>query len=162
MIEYETASGDVVVVSDRDAHLLKEHRWHVSSSKGGYVVRNSERGRGSGRNKVFLHVEIMRPPPGLMVDHRNRNPLDNRRENLRLATRSQNRANAISSVGKSEFKGVTQLRSGRWQAQISYDGKRCYLGSFESEEDAALAYDDAAWMAWGEYARLNRPGSPPC
>lgn len=90
------------------------------------------------------------------VDHINGVGLDNRRENLRLATRAQNLANSASRRGTSDFKGVSHdKQTGRWVAQITIDGRNKKLGRFDTEAQAALAYNIAAREAWGEFSRLN-------
>jgi hypothetical protein len=95
--------------------------------------------------------------PSNEIDHRNRDPSDNRIDNLRLATRSQQRANSRGHSGTlSRYKGVTRVRSGKqglkWRAQICKDGKWSYLGWFDAEEDAATAYSVAAKRMFGEFA----------
>lgn len=86
------------------------------------------------------------------------NGLDNRRANLRAATRSQQGANRRDRRGASRFKGVSWSEErGRWQAHIRVNGKSIGLGRFDEEIEAARAYDKAALSAWGEYASLNLP-----
>jgi hypothetical protein len=103
----------------------------------------------------LLHRIILDAPKGTDVDHINGNGLDNRRCNLRLATRSQNHANRFKKPGTtSRFKGVRFERN-RWHAQIRVQYKKTYLGSFRDEIDAALAYNAAALEAFGEFARIN-------
>lgn len=98
--------------------------------------------------------------PTDQIDHINGDPSDNRLTNLRLATHSQNMANRRPNANSkhSAFKGVCKaLKTGHWTAQINTGGVQCHLGSFETEEDAARAYDAAAVSRYGEYARLNFP-----
>jgi len=94
---------------------------------------------------------------GNTVDHINLNGLDNRKTNLRQATRQQNNANAPPREGTSSpFKGVYFAADrSKWCAQISIDGKSKHVGIFASETDAAMAYDAAAREQYGEFARLN-------
>jgi hypothetical protein len=100
----------------------------------------------------------MNPPRGFLVDHKNLNTLDNTRTNLRLATRSQNmfNRNKIKSNTSSRFRGVCfDKRRKKWCAYITVEGKRIWLGTFDNEIDAAMAYDAAAKKYHGEFARLN-------
>ena len=80
--------------------------------------------------------------------------MDNRRENLRIATRSQNIANQIKhTIGYSKFKGVTYRKNDqKWQAQI---GKE-YLGLFSSEVEAAKAYNEVVQQKYGEFSKQNK------
>lgn len=83
--------------------------------------------------------------PDAQIDHINRNPLDNRIENLRLATPSQNTTN------RSGVKGYTKLRTGRFQAQIKLSGKCKYLGSFASDREAREVYLAASRAIHGDF-----------
>ena len=109
---------------------------------------------------ISMHREIMNPRKGLLVDHRNRDSLDNRRDNLRIATHSQNQFNKAKTSEKtsSRFIGVyLEKRSGLWVTKISHHGKSIWLGRFKSELAAARAYDTAARKYHKEFARLNFP-----
>lgn len=123
------------------------------------ILRKTEFGR---IKYMYLHREIMKPPKGLLVDHKNGDSLDNRRANLRLATHSQNIHNRrkIKTKTASIYIGVFfDKRMDKWGAKIRFQNKRIYLGSFKSEIDAARAYDDAAKKHHGEFARLNFPSA---
>ena len=110
----------------------------------------------AGRLHVLLFEQSHGPvPDGLMVDHIDGDTENCRRRNLRLATAKQNAANSASRGGASQYRGVHRAGSGKWVAQISKDGVRECLGSFESELNAAAAYDNAARRVHGEFARLN-------
>lgn len=110
-----------------------------------------------GRRHLFLHhLVIGSPPNSLQVDHINRNRLDDRRENLRFVTREGNMRNrGALKNNKSSYKGV--WLEDKWRACIRIDGHTKHLGSFETAEEAASAYDKAACEAWGEHAALNFP-----
>jgi len=93
------------------------------------------------------------------VDHINENGLDNQRHNLRLATGTQNQANKskyFTVRTTSQFKGVHwNSNRQKWVAGINVHKKHFYLGSFDIETEAALAYDRAALVHFGEFAKLN-------
>ena len=97
-----------------------------------------------------------------VVDHINGNPSDNRASNLRSASQSENMRNVkVRSGSSSRYLGVSWHKaSGKWVAQLrAKDGKRFHLGTFSSEEDAAMAYDTAARSHHGAFARPNFPSS---
>jgi hypothetical protein len=99
-------------------------------------------------------------PKGFLVDHMNGDKLDNRRSNLRLATRGDNEANKRKRRGTttSKYKGVTKINDGRqkcWRVSITVDTKQIKVGTFYSEDEAAKAYNKAALEQWGEFAHLN-------
>ncbi len=96
-----------------------------------------------------------------IVDHKNRNGLDNRKANLRVATRMQNTWNSINGInrGFSKYKGVRKHHN-KWRAVIEYSGKKVHLGCFAGEIEAAGAYDAAARKYHGEFAVLNRDVFP--
>lgn len=135
-----------------DADRILRHKW--SSVRMGSRVYAITRIAG---RTTYMHRLILDAPGD--VDHRNMDGLDNRRSNLREATRSQNMANSRSRGGSSQYKGVGWHKAaGKWKAAICIEGKSVHLGLFADEKDAALAYDRAASYAWGEYARLNFEG----
>jgi len=97
-------------------------------------------------------------PRSALVDHKNRNTLDNRRDNLRIATHSQNQFNKSKTSQKtsSKFVGVYLDKTYHlWAARISHHGKSLWLGRFKSEAEAARAYDRAAIQYHADFARLN-------
>jgi len=109
------------------------------------------------RFRCFVHRLVFaafRGDPGdRLVDHRDRQRDNNRLDNLRCATFSQNRAN---SAGRAQFRGVCRLR-GRWAAFGARERATVYLGTFPTAEEAAAAYDRHARATYGEFARLNFP-----
>ncbi len=116
--------------------------------------------RGSHGRKIFMHREIMKTPPGLVVDHINRNGLDNREDNLRNCTRLQNLQNRYWHAGRSQFRGVCP-QGDKWMATVGYNGKTIYVGLFEDEIEAAKARDRKAYELAGPFAYLNFPNELP-
>ncbi|MFA5567999.1 MAG: HNH endonuclease [Trueperaceae bacterium] len=159
--EIPLTQGMVALIDNQDFDLVRAIRWFAIPTRmktpkwyaWGYVGRGAH-----GRRRVSMHRLILQPNDGLEVDHINGDSLDNRRVNLRPATRSQNLANRPSS-SKSGYRGVF-LRKGRYDARIAWGGKIICLGRFDAAEDAARAYDEAAWRRSGEFSRLNFPRIP--
>ena len=150
--------GKVAIVDDADFEWLNQWKWNFN---GRYVCRSV--GLFLHRTKIRIHRQIMSAPADMQVDHINGNPLDNRRENLRICTPAQNTCNRKAVVNsKSGYKGVTKKNSSRkWIPEIRKDGKKLYLGSYDTPEEAAKAYDKAAKEIFGEFAKLNFPDKDP-
>ena len=131
-------AGDVVAHALVDEGFQTKHRWFFTQ---GYVKRYRRVG---GKQEIVL---LARQILGLKkwdpreVDHINRNKLDNRRCNLRVVTRNQNRQN-VPAQAKSGFRGVYVDRAGRWYAQVRVGGKLNHLGTFDNEEEAARVASD--------------------
>lgn len=106
---------------------------------------------------VYMHRQIADAPAQLQIDHINHDKLDNRRANLRLCSSSENARNVSSRRGAtSAYLGVSWHKASRkWLSQIHINKLCVYLGTFESEMDAALAYDRAALKHFGEFANPN-------
>lgn len=124
-----------------------------SISRGYWQVKiNSEQCRA---HRVIWKLAYGSIPADKHIDHINGNGLDNRLENLRLATNSENQLNRLADKGR-KYKGV--YRKGRnFKAEITVNGERIYVGIFKNAEHAAMAYDKAARELHGEYAKLNFP-----
>lgn len=158
--------GKFAMVDDEDYEFLMEFNWYAKRAPRTWYARTNV-GSGRTRTTMTMHQLIA----GVInVDHADRNGLCNMKYNLRLSTLSQNHGNQAKTLSKttSKYKGVHRRRdSSRWRAYIGAAGKsRQNLGSFLSEEDAAVAYDMAAVRRYGEFARLNFPdankNSQPC
>ena len=109
--------------------------------------------------RAYLHRWLLDAQPGQLVDHIDGNPLNNRRSNLRLATRSQNQANRRRNrTSRSRYKGVTWHQGQqRWMARIQVNGRRITIGYYADPLQAAYEYDAFARTYFGEYARVNFP-----
>ena len=115
------------------------------------------------RHSIYMHHEVLGVRHWTMVDHRNRNGLDNQKRNLRRCTKAQNARNGFRVIhGKtSRYKGVCSS-NGRvicigkpWRATITKNGRQIYLGWYASQKEAARAYDKAARKHFGEFAATN-------
>lgn len=140
--------GFFAVVDSDDFDFLDCRRWYARVVRGGTHVY-------AACSVGTMHGFLMRPPTGMVVDHINGNTLDNRRSNLRICTAYQNRCNRIlRRDARVKYKGVV-WNCGSYKAQITVNRKVIYLGRFQSELDAASAYDAAAREHFGEFARTN-------
>jgi hypothetical protein len=152
--------GLVAIVDERDYNVLRGHSWHALKTRGKfYACTRIYPFRGSKTSEfVYMHRMITSAQRGFVVDHKNGDGLDNRRENLRVCTQTENGANrAVKSIGKSSvFKGVHfARREKRWMAKIQYKRKQIVIGYYRNEVDAARAYDAKAIELFGEFARPN-------
>ncbi|MFH1371466.1 MAG: HNH endonuclease [Planctomycetota bacterium] len=149
--------GKWTILDPQDYYRYAGFKWCIGGDKDNlYAVRGQLNGPVD-MKMVRLHRLIMDAPKGLLVDHHNGDSLDNRRANLRLATNSQNQCNRRKRKNTtSRFRGVYFHKVHRkWAAQIVVEGKRIFLGYFDSEIEAAKARDRAAIKYHGEFARLN-------
>lgn len=127
-------------------------RWHITRT--GYVAWSKFL---QPRFDVYLHRLVIEAPAERFVDHINGNRLDCRRANLRLCTFQENTRNRRGNTGaRSLFKGVFwENDRAKWSARITIDGRSKKLGRFCDEVEAAKAYDAAARLHYGEFARPN-------
>ena len=116
----------------------------------GYVKYS---GRKDGLHSKFLHRIIMGEPDGEFIDHINRDPLDNRRDNLRIVTRQENLMNlSIKKTNKSGIAGVHRDKdANKWKAEITYNYKKINLGRFDTLEEARKVREDAEEEYFGEF-----------
>lgn len=156
--EVPISRGMVAVVDEQDYELVSgEMPWVALRGKNGNWYAYHSRRRGAER--ALMHRLIVGALPGEYVDHRNGDGLDNRRENLRRCTNAQNMWNVRCGRGKSPYKGVSTHPHtvGRWRAYIVKGARQRHLGYFDTEIEAAMAYDVAAAEMFGEFAKLNLP-----
>jgi len=145
--------GREAIIDAADVPLVAGYNWRLG--KGDYEVRSY---RDSGKQiAVYMHREIIRCQAGYEVDHVNGDGIDNRRDNLRAATKAQNAYNVGPRAhNTSGFKGVTFYKpTKKWRAMIMAQGKRRYLGYFTTPESAASAYAAASASLHGEFGRMR-------
>jgi hypothetical protein len=145
--------GQNAIVDTEDFERISQWNWYAH-----YVPRsNSFRAaRMENRKLILMHRVIMNCPDELEVDHEDHNQLNNRKSNLRNCTHAQNNHNCRTKQNSHHgFKGVTLSRQNTWIARIRHDGKRIWLGTFPTPEEAARAYDNAAILYHGQFACLN-------
>jgi len=161
----ELTRGHVAIVDDEDYEKLAQYRWHTFMCKGDrcYARRRknvSETGNSRKTVMIFMHVEILGKMDGMIIDHKNGNGLDNRRENIRHATNTQNNANTrLYKTSTTGMKGVhfsKKCPRNPYRALISLGSKKKkFLGHFPTKEAAHEAYCAAAKQLHGEFARFN-------
>lgn len=152
--------GALALVDADDYERVTTRTWCVDQRlRTSYAVSGCS---GPNRRRVLLHQFVLGVSGRCAVDHRNGDGLDNRKENLRLATSHQNAGNARKrKMGTSRFKGVGWSKDKNcWRARILLHGKHeRFLGYFDNEQDAAAAYDRAAVVHFGEFAMTNKEGA---
>ncbi len=146
--------GKFAIVDAEDLRSLSRYRWCFSN---GYAMRGRRVADPQGASLYALHQSVLRCPPGTVVDHINRVRVDNRKQNLRCATKAQNAANSgMKSNNTSGYRGVFwDKRRRKWSARIWSEGKLKWLGDFVNPEDAARTYDAVFVRLHGVFAQTN-------
>ncbi len=154
MKEVPLTQGKVALVDDQDFEKVSAYSWSAHTYKRNWYAKAVIPGC-PGARLVPLHRFLLGFPT-LDVDPRDGDGLNCQRDNLRLATVTQNCANARKTISQttSKFKGVSRCGE-KWRAYIAVAGQQRHLGVHLSEVEAAEAYNRAARLEWGEFARLN-------
>ena len=138
----------VAKIDFEDLEMVKGLKWR--SSHGLYAVGQK------GKFQIELHRLIMRAKKGEYVDHINHDGFDCRKNNMRICSQRQNLMNTRKRrLTSSKYKGVSITPSKKWRSRIMLEGKEIWLGVFDNEEEAALAYNKKAFELFGEFAYLN-------
>lgn len=139
----------IVLLDDSDYKKVNGYNWYFGS---GYAQTRLE------EKTVYMHRLITNAPKHLCVDHIDGNRLNNQKNNLRLCTRAENTRNSRKQKNnKNTYKGVTQFSNGKWRAQIWYENKIYQMGMYDTEVEAAIAYDKKAIELHKDFAHLNFP-----
>ncbi|MDR3560488.1 MAG: AP2 domain-containing protein [Negativicutes bacterium] len=148
----KTRLGHEILIDDADYDKVKDYNWYVVKYYNTYYAYAH-----TGNTTIKIHRLIMDAKPEERYDHWDGNGLNNQRKNLRLCTNQQNAMNSRKAEGKSSrFKGVYWHKvSKMWMARIGVDYKMIYLGRYNSEIEAATAYNDKAKELFGEFAKVN-------
>ena len=158
MKEIKLSQGKVALVDDADYEWLSQWKWSFAkdhTNRTGYAQRAE--GKRPDRKIILMHREIMQTPSGMEVEHADLDGCNNQRYNLRNCTHAQNGMNgSVRKTNTSGFRGVSWNKGNKdWEARITISNKDFHLGCFDSPEDAARAYDQAAIRYFGEFANPN-------
>lgn len=154
--EIKLTQGKTAIVDDEDYEWLNQIKWHAQRSKYTWYAVNCSWVEGKPLH-TKMHRLILGAKPGEQVDHRDHDGLNNRRSNIRTATKIQNMGNMMPNTGSSsKFKGVYIDKStGRWKVAIQVNKRPIYLGKYQDETEAARMYDTAALKHFGDFALTN-------
>lgn len=143
--------GGVALVDKEDYEIISKYNWHQDDKQ--YAI-SSITGK-----PIYMHRFLMKPPKGMVVDHKNHNRLDNRKDNLRVITRANNGKNKSKTKNAtSQYYGVNfNTKQNKYIVVFNYEGKKHNVGSFDNEIDAAEAYDLYLLHNNINYKNLNFP-----
>lgn len=159
MKQIPLTQGQFALVDDKDFDYLNQWKWCAVKYKNGYYAQRTSYPLNEKQKKIIMHRLILGLTDSkILGEHADRNTLNNQRSNLRVATKSQNAVNVSSRQNStSKYLGVCwKNRDRKWVAQITKDYKKKFIGYFDNEIDAAIAYNKKAIEMFGEFANLNK------
>jgi len=148
----KTPVHEEILIDVEDFEWAIQFSWRIdrvnSRAKCKYVVR---------KDNKFLAILLMKPPLGMKVDHIYHRPLDNRRSQLRIITHRENNINSHRQKnGSSQYRGVERgKKTGKWTVRAGPRGQRVFIGTFDTEVEAARAYNEFARRLYGSIAYQN-------
>lgn len=152
-MEVQTQSGYRFLIDNEDLPLFLSKTWVAHNCEGKLYLSCLVDGK-----RLYFHREIMKPLDGQVVDHEDRNTRNNQKQNLRCVTNGHNNHNMVFKPSNSGYRGVHQVnRPKPYKAKINIGGRQIHLGSFNTPEEAAKAYDKAAFNHYGLTTTLNFP-----
>lgn len=148
-MEITLSDGKICLIDEEDLERIKKHSWCASSNGGGRIYAQTR----INTKTIYMHRFILSAPKGTMIDHRNGNPLDNRKSNLRFCTKSENSLNSKQRVRRySAYRGVTYDKErNKWLAQLKVNSVKVLSKRFATELEAAQAYKDAVAQHCSEF-----------
>lgn len=139
-----------IIIDKEDFKRIDKYTWRLNGRN--YIKAKIN------KKDVYLHRYIMNQEDSkIIIDHKNNDPWDNRKRNLREATLQQNAFNRTKRINStSKYKGVSfDKRRNLWESYYKIDGKKYSLGFFEQEKKAGKKYDQYAKILYGEFSLLN-------
>ena len=148
--------GQYAIIDDTDYDKMSKYKWYALRAHNRYwkAVRNIRKSNGK-TSIILMSRYIMGAIKGEVIDHINGDTLDNRRDNLRICTQSENMQNIHTNQGVSSYQGVYWHNQRKWRSQIGKNGRKYHLGLFDTKEEAAVAYNQAALEFYNK-PKLNK------
>lgn len=156
MKKVKLTRGQFALIDDEDFGFISQWKWYAMKGKKTFYACRGVLNIKGNMDKIMMHRVIMNTPKGMDTDHIDGNGLNNQKHNLRACSRSENSVNRSVSRSKksSKYKGVFPAKN-KWVALIAIDKKYTRLGLFNTQEQAAIAYNEAAQKHHGEFAVIN-------